>query len=380
MNNPDTIKIKQVVLQSTSLCNINCSYCYLSEVSRSTNNRMELDTAVRALTVLAQSQRLAKEVDIRWHAGEPLIVPPAFYSEAIKEIRRVVPARINLTHSVQTNATLTNKEWCELFLREGIRVGVSIDGPKFLHDRYRLTKLGKGTHDKVMQGIATLCEYKVPFEVIAVVTSETLEVPDQFFRFFEELKPTIVALNIEESECGYDSNLLNKNNFTLRYKTFLSRIYQLQKESALKFREFEEIQHVIKFNRGDRNSLQAQAFSIVTIDWTGNLYTFSPELAGTVHPDYSTFAVGNVMKQSIDEMLCSKVLKKISSDIASGVELCRNNCDYFSLCGGGAPSNKLYENGSFISTDTGYCWARIQLPTDIVLADLETKLMNEQYS
>jgi uncharacterized protein len=79
------------------------------------------------------------------------------------------------------------------------------------------------------------------------------------------------------------------------------------------------------------------------------------------------------MRDELADILNSAILKKLTADIFAGVELCRGNCEYFSLCGGGAPANKLYENGTFISTDTGYCKARIQIPTDIVLADLETK-------
>jgi len=374
----DIAEIKQVILQPTPLCNLNCSYCYLPESSRSANKQMVVETAIRALSVLVDSQCLADEVEIRWHAGEPLIVPPSFYAEVIKGIRQVVPKRIKIKHSIQTNGTLISDEWCELFLQQEIRVGISVDGPLFLHDRNRLTKGGKGTHDKVMQGIKKLRTYEVPFEVIAVVTSETLEVPDKFYAFFNELNPIIVALNIEESECGYDSHLLQNKDFITRYKEFFSRIYELQREGRIKFREIEEIQRVIMFNKEERYNLQVQPFAIVTIDWAGNLYTYSPELAGMKHMDYSSFSLGNVMEHTLERMLYSTLLEKISSDISSGVELCEKNCEYFSLCGGGAPANKLYENGTFVSTDTGYCQARIQVPTDIVLAGLEAKKLSKQ--
>jgi len=334
---------------------------------------MTVETAVRALEVLVKSQRMADEVEIRWHAGEPLIVSPSFYLNVIEAIRRIVPERISLRHSIQTNGTLISDEWCELFLQHNIRVGVSIDGPQLLHDKNRVTKGGKGTHKKIMRGIDMLRDYQIPFEVIAVVTNETLKIPDEFYAFFDELKPTVIALNIEESECGYDSGLLQNKDFITHYKLFLSKIYQLQKKGELKFREIEEIRRVILFNKGDRNNLQAQPFSIVTIDWAGNMYTYSPELAGMTHESYPSFSLGNVKEHTLEDMLSSVVLKELTADIFSGVELCRNSCDYFSLCGGGAPANKLYENGTFVSTDTGYCRARFQIPTDIVLADLEAE-------
>lgn len=339
---------------------------------------MEADTAIQALTALADSHLLSNEIEVRWHAGEPLIASPQFYAEVIEGIREVVPDRTNIEHSIQTNGTLISDEWCELFLQHNIRVGVSLDGPKFIHDENRLTKGGNGTHDSVLRGIDMLRNYGIPFEIIAVVTNETLKYPKEFYDFLDGINPTVVALNIEESECGYDSNLLNKADFIKIYKDFLSKIYQLQKKGKLKFREIEEIRSVIMFGDGDRNNLQAQPFAIVTVDWEGNLYSFSPELAGMTHFNYSSFSFGNVMEISIREMLCSDTLKTLTSDILSGVELCKNSCDYFSLCGGGAPANKLYENGTFISTDTDYCRARFQIPTDIVLTDLESEKLEKQ--
>jgi uncharacterized protein len=373
LDNFHVAKTKQIILQSTPLCNLNCSYCYLPEQSRASNVQMDVETAIHAVDILVKSGYLADEVEIRWHAGEPLIVPPSFYSEVVKGLRRVVPKHIGIKHSVQTNGTLITDEWCKLFLQHDFRVGVSIDGPKIIHDRNRLTKGGKGTFDKVMRGIDKLREHRVPFEVIAVVTRATLQLVDQFYKFFKDLNPTIVALNIEESECGYDSDLLLQKDFIVKYKSFFSRIHKLQIKGKLRFREIDEIQRVIMYNQGDRYNLQSQPFAIVTIDWAGNFYTYSPELAGMNHKDYPSFSIGNVMRDDLADILNSAILKKLTADIFAGVELCRGNCEYFSLCGGGAPANKLYENGTFISTDTGYCKARIQIPTDIVLADLETK-------
>ena len=370
---PEIGPIEQVILQPTPFCNLNCSYCYLPEKSRLSKKKMKVETAIQSLEMLARSKRLSENVEIRWHAGEPLVVPQDFYATAIREIRKVVPKSINIIHSLQTNATLLSDQWCELFLCYEIRVGVSIDGPAHLHDRYRLTRNGRGTHEKVMKGIVKLVEHEVPFEIIAVITAEALKIPDELFSFFKSLSPTKVAFNIEESECEYSSNLLHKEDFAKRYTDFLSRIYELQKKSKLFIREIEEIKSALLYGEGDRHNLQVHPFGIVTIDWAGNVYTYSPELAGMQHPKYASFSFGNVLENPMEEIIQSDNFKRISTDVLAGVELCRKQCEYFSLCGGGAPGNKLYENDSFCSTETGYCQARFQIPTDVILADLEAQ-------
>lgn len=330
---------------------------------------MSMDTVVSTFSVL--SDHLANEIDVRWHAGEPLLTHPEFYKQAFSEIRNVVNQNKRVSHSLQTNATLIDKEWCSLFLENEIRVGVSIDGPEKIHDAKRLTKGGKGTFKKVMQGIKMLQEFGVPFEIIAVVTLESLSCPDDLFYFFESLKPTAVAFNIEESECEHESDLINHDGFVRNYRNFFSRIYSLQKSSSLTFREIEEIKRVLLYGTGDQYNLQVLPFGLATIDCEGNIYTFSPELAGMNHAKFPSFSCGNVNSMSFKNILADERFKGLSEQVKSGVEMCRKECGYFMVCGGGAPANKLYENGSFQSTETAYCRARYQIPTDIILSDIE---------
>lgn len=369
--------IEQIIVQATPLCNLNCSYCYLPEWSRAINKRMSIGTIRETFLRLVESGILADEIDIRWHAGEPLVLPPSYYEEAFDMIKSIVPKTITLFHSLQTNATLINDEWCQFILDNEIRVGVSIDGPEFIHDTYRLSKGGKGTHASVVKGINKLQQFKVPFEIISVITSLSLDYPKEIFDFYCNMNPTRVAFNIEESECEHSSGLLQVEGFRDKYRIFFSRIYELQKESKLKIREIEEIKEVILYGSGEQYNLQAHPFAIVTVDFDGNIYTYSPELTGMSHPDYSSFACGNIKIDSFELMKISDNLKKISDEVEKGINMCRSECEYFSVCGGGAPGNKLYENGTFASTETGYCIARYQIPTDIVLEDLENSITEQ---
>lgn len=363
--------IEQVIMQSTPLCNLNCTYCYLPAWSRSMNKHMSMETVISTFSVLSASNNLADEIDVRWHAGEPLLTPLRFYKQAFSEIRNIVARDKRISHSLQTNATLINEDWCRFFLENEIRVGISIDGPARIHDAKRVSKGGKGTFEKVMQGVKMLQEFGVPFEIIAVITLKSLSYPDELFSFFEKLNPTAVALNIEESECEHESDLINNGGFIQNYKRFFSRIYSLQKNSALRFREIEEIKNVLLYGKEDQYNLQVHPFAIATIDWEGNIYTFSPELAGMNHGKYASFSCGNVRSMSFGQIMASERFRTLSEEVKSGVEMCRKECEFFMVCGGGAPANKLYENGSFQSTETAYCKARYQIPTDIILSDLE---------
>src|SRR5262249_23724689 len=115
-------------------------------------------------------------------------------------------------------------------------------------------------------------------------------------------------------------------------------------------------------------------FAIVSVDWKGNVSTFSPELLGLTHEQYGDFTLGNVRVDSLDTILASRRFASLCEDIESGVERCRQTCAYFRFCGGGAPVNKLSENGSFASTETLYCRLTRQAMLDVVLDQIHPSL------
>jgi len=110
-----------------------------------------------------------------------------------------------------------------------------------------------------------------------------------------------------------------------------------------------------------------EPFAIISMDWAGNLATFSPELLGLKNPAYDDFIIGNINRDRLIDLPQRPVLRKMLADITAGVELCRQSCEYFSVCGGGEPVNKLAENGTFVSAATTYCRMSKMRATDLVL-------------
>ena len=107
------------------------------------------------------------------------------------------------------------------------------------------------------------------------------------------------------------------------------------------------------------------------MDWTGNISTFSPELLGLKNPAYEDFLLGNINQDAFADLPHRPNFTRMLADIQVGVEMCREHCEYFSVCGGGEPVNKLAENGSFASSETTYCRLTKMRATDLVLDALE---------
>ncbi|MGZ5903735.1 MAG: radical SAM protein, partial [Reyranella sp.] len=158
-------EIGMVVVQPTAFCNINCTYCYLPD--RNNKHVIAQSTVTRLFSEIFASGWTCPEITVVWHAGEPLAVPVSFYREAFAAIERMRPESVIVKHSFQTNGMLIDAEWCRLFLEWNVGVGVSIDGPRALHDRHRKTRSGQGTFDKSLAGIRCLRANGVPFHVLA---------------------------------------------------------------------------------------------------------------------------------------------------------------------------------------------------------------------
>lgn len=371
------LRTRLLILQPTPFCNIDCAYCYLPD--RNSTARMSLET-VRQVTQRLRDDYLVGDVlSVVWHAGEPLAMPIYFYEDAIAIIRDVLGPKIQISHSIQTNATLINDAWCTFFKKHDIRVGVSVDGPAYLHDRHRHTRLGKPTHHLVVRGMKLLKTHNLPFHAIAVVTGATLNEADAFFEFFLEHGIRNVSCNFDETEGIHaTSSLCGKEE---AYAVFLARILKLSlaSQGQVRVREIDNAYHLIAKGlpsyswRGETwpDNAQVIPFVFITVAWNGEFSTFSPELLGQPSQDFENFILGNVTQSGYLESAQSSRFIKMWNAIVQGTYACQQNCSHFNYCGGGAPANKLYENGDFSSEESLYCRTMLKRPFDMVLQQLE---------
>ena len=365
--------LELLVVQPTPFCNLDCSYCYLP--NRTDTRRMSLATLDHALAWVANSGLVRDPFSLLWHAGEPLVVPVAWYEEAAELLRRR-GENWQVVQSFQTNATLIDDEWCRYFLRHQIDVGVSVDGPAFLHDRHRRTRGGKGTLDRVLRGIETLNANRIPFKVITVLTSESLDYPDELFDFYREHGIGSVGFNPEEVEGPNTASSLQEDGTVPRFRRFLARFLELARSAdpPLQVREFEQSAAALLHARHagpPRRTQENRPFGIVNIDCEGNFSTYSPELLGVESTRHGPFALGNVASDSLESVLASPRFARMEAEVAEGVRMCRESCRYFPFCGGGPPGNKHFENGTFASTETLFCRLHMKSCLDVTADWLE---------
>jgi uncharacterized protein len=365
-------RVETVVVQPTPFCNINCTYCYLP--SRTDTTVMRQETVAKLFDELFASGFAASHVTVIWHAGEPLVVPIEFYETAFAAIEALRPPSVSIRHAFQTNGMLINAAWCDFFKRWSVGVGVSIDGPQEMHDAFRVTRDGRGTFERTLRGLRLLGEHEVPFHVITVLTAKSIAEPERLIEFYRAEGIADVCFNVEESEGEHASGLFADDDVVARFRSFLERFWKLAR-STPEIRFVREVDSMItRVFRPDDTPMvnpQVEAFGMLNVDCRGNVSSFSPELLGLTSEAYDDFVVGNIHEASLATMMKSEAMRAMHRDIARGVEVCRSECGYFSICGGGSPINKLTENGSFATSTTTFCRLVTQVPADLVLEAFE---------
>lgn len=373
------LSTRLLVLQPTPFCNIRCDYCYLPD--RDDRSRMPLAVVQHAVQRLVDDGLLGDQLTVIWHAGEPLAVPPAFYEDAFDAVRRIAGPTCQVTQAIQTNAMLIDDAWCGLFQRHAVQVGVSIDGPAFLHDRHRVTRRGQGTHARTMRGLERLRAHSTPFHAIAVVTAQALAHADAFADFFEALGTTEVGCNFDEAEGAHARSSVQGQEEA--HQAFLARLFERADASGgrLKLREQTQtwrrldpsLPRMRRQGLDSPDNAQVLPFAIVNVGWQGDFGSFSPELLGLPSADFGGFTLGNVLQGGYLASTRSARFARLWSAIRQGTEACRQTCRYFDYCGGGAPVNKLFENGSLASAETLYCRSMVQRPIEVVLAQAQAR-------
>ena len=360
--------IETVVIQPTAFCNIACTYCYLP--ARNERGVMEQSTVRTIFERIFESGYAAPELAVIWHAGEPLAAGLGFYQEAFATIESLCPPHIQIVHSFQTNGILLTDAWCDLIEKWDVRVGVSVDGPKALHDAHRVTRKGLGTFDRTMDGIRLLQSRGIPFHALSVLSARSLTDPQGMHDFYADAGIGRVCFNVEESEGEHVSSLLDQGNLDQTFRSFLENFWRIAKANG-KVGFVREIDAMIARIFSPAEALcrnpQTEPLAMLNIDRFGHVSTYSPELLGYKNAEFNDFIIGDIRKSSLREIYADCLASKLHAAIGKGVKKCEQECGYYRICGGGAPVNKLFEAGTFEATQTGYCRLTQMVPTDIIL-------------
>jgi uncharacterized protein len=180
--------IHVVVKPTGPLCNLNCEYCFYLEKQAlfGPNEKYRMsDEVLSAFITNYITSQPTPVVEFVWQGGEPTLLGIDFFKRVI-ELQKQFSGIKNVSNSLQTNGTLLTDEWCKFLKEHNFMVGISLDGPKEIHDRYRRDRKDRGTFDRVMHGLRLLQKHKVEYNVLACVARENAKQPLDVYRFLKD--------------------------------------------------------------------------------------------------------------------------------------------------------------------------------------------------
>ncbi|RMB61593.1 anaerobic sulfatase maturase [Tessaracoccus antarcticus] len=169
-------------------CNLDCTYCFFlsKELLYDADGQRMSEATLRALIANQLDSQPDGDVMLVWQGGEPTMRGLAFYREAVRLGNELTRPQQVVQHSMQTNGTLLDDDWCEFLAAENFLVGLSVDGPENLHDAYRVNKAGRGTHTRVVRGWELLRKHSVDTNVLCTVNAANAEHGAEVYRWFRD--------------------------------------------------------------------------------------------------------------------------------------------------------------------------------------------------
>jgi uncharacterized protein len=171
-----------------SACNLDCTYCYYlskEQLLDQTGQRMT-DAVLEAYIADYIASQDAAEIAFTWHGGEPTLLGLGFFQRVVEFQRKHQPVGRRIVNDLQTNGVLLDDDWCVFLAKNGFLVGLSIDGPRALHDRHRVNKGGRGTFEAVRAAASRLQKHNIGFATLSVVNRETAKQPLEVYRFLRD--------------------------------------------------------------------------------------------------------------------------------------------------------------------------------------------------
>ena len=327
------------------ICNLDCEYCFYLDKEKlypeTRSFRMDDEVLENYVKQYIDAQEV-NEVTFAWQGGEPTLMGVDFFRQAIRYQQKYRRPGMQIQNSFQTNATLLDDEWGEFFKRNKFLIGVSIDGPPEIHDKYRYDKRGRPSSEQVIRGLHILQKHKVDYNILCVVNKHNAEYPKEVYDYFKELGAEFMQF-IPAVEHFGGKNVSPRSVTARQYGKFLCVIFDEWVVSDIG-RIFVQIFDVaLEAWLGYNPSLcvfNETCGDALAIEHNGDLYSCDH----FVTPDYH---VGNIAENTIAEMVDSTFQRKFGTDKQDTLpEYCRS-CEVKFVCNGGCPKNR------FIKTPTG---------------------------
>ncbi|HBC3953251.1 TPA: radical SAM protein [Vibrio parahaemolyticus] len=321
-----------LIMKATRLCNLRCTYCHSWREGK--GNTMPFEILAKTIRDVLSAKDV-KRVDFIWHGGEVTLLKPSYIKKALWLQSHFKQNGQIITNSIQTNATNLSKEWLNLLYDFDFEVGVSIDGPKELHDRYRLKKNGTGSFDSVKTGINKLREKGIPFGALAVINEDALNIgAKDYLDFLISMDLDGVALlNAIPEE--YHPKEGESYLPWQRFVNFLHEMFKVWWDDYRNTINIRELNGLVENAKNKKPTVCEFAG-----DCMGQFLTIEPNGIVSACDKYigdKTHQFGDLHTETLSELLKNSLNLDLAIDKANKGVSKMTDCEYYKICRGGCP-------------------------------------------
>lgn len=321
-----------------AVCNLDCRYCYyLGKRDLYPNTRsFRMDDALLERYIVQHIEACPKDlIFFSWHGGEPTLLGLDHFRRIVELQRRHQPPGRRILNGIQTNGILLDEEWCRFLAAEGFYVGLSLDGPRELHDRYRTTKGGRATHKQVMQTLRLLQRYRIPCDILCVVSDQNVRHPTAVYRFFRELG--IDYLQFLPLVARSNGRVTGETVPAEAYGTFLCTVFDewvRHDVTRLGIQNFDEAMRPFLGMEHALCIFRETCGDVVVVEHNGDFYCCD-------HFVDRDHRLGNIRETPLVEMLESAAQREFGRRKRDGLPRYCRECEVLALCNGGCPKDRF---------------------------------------
>ncbi len=317
-------------------CNLRCKYCFyidhlenIESTPRMSNEVLE--TMIASYMQTNQNNNYA----FGWQGGEPMIIGLNFFKKAIEFQKLYAPSGAVISNGLQTNGTLITDDFAEFLSEYKFLLGVSLDGPAYIHDYYRKTLGKKPTHNLVMRGIERLKQNKIEFNILILVNNENVKKADEIYHY---LRDQGIYYHQYIPCVEFDQNN-NPQSFSItgeQWGAFLCDLFdQWIKEdiNQISIRLFDSILEYLVYERYNVCHMGTDCCQYLVVEYDGSVYPCD----FFVQKD---LLLGNILENTWEDLLKSPIYRKFGQQ-KSKWHLSCNSCPFINLCNGDCQKFRL---------------------------------------
>jgi uncharacterized protein len=347
-----------------AVCNLDCKYCFfLSKETLYPGSRFRMsDEVLEAYVRQIIEGQNGPEVSLAFQGGEPTLMGLDFFRRVVSLAQQYAPRNARIEYSLQTNGTLLNEAWCDFFHEHNFLIGLSLDGPREMHDAYRVDKGGAPTFDKVMRAARLMQARQVEFNILCTVHAANAPHPLEVYRFFrDEVKTQFIQfIPIVERATEAVLEIANEGWGDRRDggRPLYTQSGSLVTERSVTTEQWGRFLIAIfdDWVRRDVGTVFVQMFDAALASWVGAapaLCIFAPTCGNALALEHNgdlyacdhyvepEFFLGNITQTHMIELVASDKQRKFGTDKRDTLPRYCRECEVRFACHGECPRNRF---------------------------------------